>query len=161
MARRCCGSMGLTRRRGSSVRRSPGSVQRRCRGKGVPCWRAVIPRRTRTPSPVAPVYAVTDPDARCLARFQGTDACGFAVKDMGTWTSLYYGGLSLSEEAIRQAAAIAGAHVFADGNDVLIGRAGLYRPVCPLRGGQDPAPARPLYGLRRGRPPIVRAGIGV
>ena len=79
--------------------------------------------------PVAPVYAVTDPDARCLARFQGTDACGFAVKDMGTWTSLYYGGLSLSEEAIRQAAAIAGAHVFADGNDVLIagqGFIGLY-----------------------------------
>ena len=48
---------------------------------------------------------------------------------MGTWTSLYYGGLSLSEEAIRQAAAIAGAHVFADGNDVLIagqGFIGLY-----------------------------------
>lgn len=50
MARRCCGSMGPTRRRGPSVRRSPGSVQRRYRGKGVPCWRAVIPRRTRTPS---------------------------------------------------------------------------------------------------------------
>ena len=70
-------------------------------------------------TPVSPAFAVEDEEAESLARFIGRDETGYAVKRFDGWNSLYYGSLTLSEEAVRQAARIAGVHVYVDTNDVV------------------------------------------
>ena len=65
-----------------------------------------------------PLFYPDDPDATTLASFLDSGHPAVSVKDGGGFTSVYYGGKTISHETLRAAAAYAGANIYCDSGDV-------------------------------------------
>jgi hypothetical protein len=69
--------------------------------------------------PESPAFAVTDPDAIALARYRGTELVGTAVRDFGTWRSVFIGVPSITDGLAHNLAKWAGCWCAADAGDAV------------------------------------------
>ena len=67
-----------------------------------------------------PKFFVNDANAVSLGKFVNSDKVGFALKDNGSWKSIYIGSIgSMPPELLRNIGAFAGLHVYNNTGDVL------------------------------------------
>ena len=106
-----------------------------------------------TNAKLAPLFHVDDPDARILGQVvysQGDCKPGFAVKKIGSWTSVYSAAPNLPAAVLRGAARFAGAHIYNDAGDVLYATPellGVHTVAGGLRTFHLRAPAEIVYDL--------------
>jgi len=68
---------------------------------------------------VTPAFFVDDPDAEILGRAESTGQPGLAIKDMGTWRSIYSAAPAMSWLLMRNLARWAGVHLYNEQGDML------------------------------------------
>lgn len=78
-----------------------------------------------TPKPIPPpwsygVFAVADKNAMVLGRFEKGGKPGFAIKQMGNWTSIYVSSLGVPSDVLRALAKNAGCHIYNSDDDIII-----------------------------------------
>lgn len=74
---------------------------------------------------LSPMFAVSDDDARVLARFAGNGEAAVAEKQAFGRRNVYSGVLQLPSSLLRSLAREAGAHIYSDENDVITAGNGL------------------------------------
>ncbi|MDR1282193.1 MAG: hypothetical protein LBK99_15435 [Opitutaceae bacterium] len=67
----------------------------------------------------SPSFTVTDPVAKALATYSGSDDVALAQKQQGGWTSIYSASAILSPSLLRHAAKQAGVHSYTETEDAL------------------------------------------
>jgi len=77
-----------------------------------------IPTISNVDAYLYPLFYPDDPDAITLASFLDSGHPAISIKYCGDFTSVYYGGKSISHETLRAIAAFAGANIFCDSGDV-------------------------------------------
>jgi hypothetical protein len=98
---------------------------------------------------VFPRFAVTDPDARVLGSWLDGKGPALATKEVDGWNSVYCGGAPLPVEILRWFARQAGAGLWSDRPDVVIGTRGSAALVATERGKRllrIPVPMAPASG---------------
>jgi hypothetical protein len=71
------------------------------------------------PVNVYPQFYVNDAKATALAKFVDTGKIGLAVKNMGNWTSVYCGSMSIPSSILRAIACRAGVNIYSDNDDIV------------------------------------------
>lgn len=66
---------------------------------------------------------VTDPKAKTLGVWQGTQEPGFAIKKFKDWTSIYVGFAPVPPKILSNIARLAGVHMYTDRRDIVYGNA--------------------------------------
>jgi hypothetical protein len=69
---------------------------------------------------LTPMFAVSDKDARVIAKYAEGGEVAVAAKEVGGWTSVYCGLLQLPPSILRDLARKAGVHIYSDQNDVVM-----------------------------------------
>jgi hypothetical protein len=69
--------------------------------------------------PASPIFAVTDPQATTIARHRGTDQVAAAVRDFGSWRSVFIGVPGLTDAFVHNLAAWAGCWCAAEAGDAV------------------------------------------
>jgi len=114
-----------------------------------------------TEGSVGPVFFADDPAATVLGRLRDGGEAAFALRDHGTWKSLYLAMLNFGPELFRNLARFAGAHVWCDSDDVLYANRSLVCLHTASAGCKTvclPAPARvtDLWSGKRSARPVRR-----
>jgi len=68
---------------------------------------------------LSPMFAVTDKDAKPVARYADGGQVAVAAKKVGNWTSVYCGTLQLPASVLRTLARQAGVHIYSDFDDAV------------------------------------------
>jgi len=68
---------------------------------------------------LSPTFAVTDGEAKALARYADGGAVAIASRPRDDWTSVYCGALQMPADLLRELAREAGVHIYSDGGDVV------------------------------------------
>lgn len=71
-----------------------------------------------TRDPIAPIFFADDPEARVLGELMPVGKPGLAVREFGTWRSVYFAGPTMSTELFRRLTRYAGGHVYSESDDV-------------------------------------------
>lgn len=72
------------------------------------------------PGKINPVLVVDDSQASVLARYMEGGQVGFAMKRFPGWTSVYIGSTNVQAYVLRALAGLAGAHLFVEGEDIIV-----------------------------------------
>jgi len=67
----------------------------------------------------APCFAVTDPQATAIARYRGTEQTAAAVRDLGSWRSVFIGVPGLTDAFLHNLAEAAGCWCAAEAGDAV------------------------------------------
>ena len=69
---------------------------------------------------IGPIIYVDDPEATVLGELDCLQQPGFCVKQMDGWTSVFCAAPMLNQYVLRNAARVAGLHVYSEGDDVIL-----------------------------------------
>ncbi len=69
---------------------------------------------------LSPIFTVDDPQARPLAKYEGSSDIAIAYKQTGSCTSIYCGLLQMSAAMLRTVAQLAGVHIFNDQDSIVM-----------------------------------------
>lgn len=72
------------------------------------------------PNWINPVLFADDPEAVVLGRYLEGGQAGFAMKTFPGWTSVYIGSTGVQAHVLRALARLAGAHLFVEGEDIVV-----------------------------------------
>jgi hypothetical protein len=86
-----------------------------------------------------PVFHTNDQKARVLGNMRGVGGGGFAVRDMGSWTSVFVGAPLLPVAIIRNILEDAGVHIYTPEGDVVYANS---RYLCVAANGDGPRTIR-------------------
>lgn len=72
------------------------------------------------PSRINPVLFADDAEACVLGRYMEGGQAGFVLKRFADWTSVYIGSPGVQAHVLRALARLAGAHLFVEGEDIIV-----------------------------------------
>lgn len=106
---------------GMKLEKLPDEIEARVKVEGnAKCpWLRDAPGIIYGQSVWSPLYAVSDPSAQVLGRWEGTEQVGLAMKDFGTHKVVYSGTGMLPPDLLRDLGRLAGANIYCDTNDAI------------------------------------------